>query len=97
MTTATLVAGALGAATAPAAAESPYGDIRATGTMVMEAPVRPVPGHQQAGTVSRGSTPGELADTGGESDTMLYAGLAISLFTLGVLAVAAARSRRDQR
>ncbi|MGW6139955.1 hypothetical protein [Streptomyces sp. NPDC055140] len=36
----------------------------------------------------------ELADTG-DSDMLLYSGLAAALFGLGVLAVAAARSRRD--
>lgn len=61
---------------------------------------RPAPHHQQAAPAghedaSHEGPAGELADTGGDSDTMLYAGLAISLFTLGVLAVAAARSRRD--
>ncbi|WP_237330220.1 hypothetical protein [Streptomyces sp. BA2] len=34
---------------------------------------------------------------GGESDTMLYAGLAIALCALGALAVAAARSRSGYR
>ncbi|MEU6766749.1 hypothetical protein ABZ916_30150 [Streptomyces sp. NPDC046853] len=38
---------------------------------------------------------GELAKAGSDSDTMLYAGLAISLCVLGALAVAAARSRRN--
>ncbi|WP_409058377.1 hypothetical protein [Streptomyces sp. SYP-A7185] len=56
---------------------------------------RPAPQDQQAAPVSRDGTPGQLADTGSDSDTMLYAGLAISLCALGVLAVAAARSRRD--
>ncbi|MFE0101764.1 hypothetical protein [Streptomyces sp. NPDC059009] len=38
---------------------------------------------------------GELAETGDDSSALLYAGLAASLCGLGVLALAAVRSRRD--
>ncbi|MFF1694838.1 hypothetical protein ACFVXC_14565 [Streptomyces sp. NPDC058257] len=58
---------------------------------------RPAPQHQQGDPArpAAASGPGQLADTGSGSGTMLYAGLAISLSVLGALAVAAARSRRD--
>ncbi|WP_367043235.1 hypothetical protein [Streptomyces sp. Je 1-332] len=54
---------------------------------------RPAPQRQEE-PVGMASGPRGLAETGDESDTMLYAGLAIALCTLGALAVAAARSRR---
>ncbi|GAA1939539.1 hypothetical protein GCM10009837_77150 [Streptomyces durmitorensis] len=56
---------------------------------------RPAPQEPQNGPVGRADAPPQLADTGSDSDTMLYAGLAIALCALGALAVAAARSRRD--
>lgn len=55
---------------------------------------RPAPQEPQSGPVDQADRPGQLADTGSDSDTMLYAGLAIALCALGALAVAAARSRR---
>ncbi|MEV0316944.1 hypothetical protein ACIBKX_32070 [Streptomyces sp. NPDC050658] len=41
------------------------------------------------------SASGELAETGGDSDTLLYAGIATALCALGVLAMTAARRKRD--
>ncbi|MFD3558831.1 hypothetical protein ACFWVU_04055 [Streptomyces sp. NPDC058686] len=59
---------------------------------------RPLPPQESHGP-QRPPQGTELADTGeadeGEPHTLLYAGLAASLCGLGVLAVAAARSRRD--
>ncbi|MFG2501699.1 hypothetical protein ACGFSB_26245 [Streptomyces sp. NPDC048441] len=55
---------------------------------------RPAP--QEPGKNARQGQPGSaLAETGSDSHTFLYAGLAVSLCVLGTLAVAAARSRRD--
>ncbi|MGW7270475.1 hypothetical protein ACWGH5_08155 [Streptomyces sp. NPDC054864] len=54
---------------------------------------RPAPQRQEE-PVGMASGPRGLAEAGDESDTMLYAGLAIALCALGALAVAAARSRR---
>lgn len=99
MATAALATGALGAAVAPAVADA---DTRprishtgTTGDTAQRAQARPAPRQQQGERVGRHGSPGELAKAGSGSDTMLYAGLAISLCVLGALAVAAARSRRD--
>ncbi|MFI8874279.1 LAETG motif-containing sortase-dependent surface protein [Streptomyces sp. NPDC055243] len=106
MATATLAAGALGAATAPAAAADVVARraTAANGEGSQDGDSRPrrvqartVPRQEQREPVGQQGTRGELADTGSDSDTMLYAGLAIALCTLGALAVAAARSRRDYR
>lgn len=101
LATVTLAAGALGAATAPAAAADAGTGTRVSHTDAIErrAGARPAPREQpreqQGGPVRREGATGQLAKSGSDSDTMLYAGLAISLCALGALAVAAARSRRD--
>ncbi|MGW6021614.1 hypothetical protein [Streptomyces sp. NPDC055099] len=86
MATATLAAGALGGATASAAAADAGAGPRISHTDAVT---------RQEEPVRREGARGELAKSGSDSDTMLYAGLAISLCALGALAVAAARSRRD--
>ncbi|MGW6058309.1 hypothetical protein [Streptomyces sp. NPDC055189] len=90
MATAGLMAAMLGAAAVPAVgaearheASPSYGNVRT----IDRAELGPADEQQ--------SVRGELAKSGSDSDTMLYAGLAISLCVLGALAVAAARSRRD--
>ncbi|MFH8490771.1 hypothetical protein [Streptomyces longisporoflavus] len=88
MATACLTAGMLGAAAIPPAAADARHDaalIAGSGTVA--------PDHNRPD--KRETEPGQLAKAGSDSDTMLYAGLAISLCVLGALAVAAARSRRD--
>ncbi|MGW0907060.1 hypothetical protein [Streptomyces sp. NPDC002853] len=92
MATATLAAGALGASAASAATASAAAPTIGHAEDISRwAQARPEPPEQQGAPVPRG----ELAKSGSDSDTMLYAGLAISLCALGALAVAAARSRRD--
>ncbi|WP_107410160.1 DUF11 domain-containing protein [Streptomyces luteocolor] len=54
---------------------------------------RPAPPQQQPGQPERPG--GELAETGSDSATMLYGGVAAALCGLGVLVLAAVRSRRD--
>ncbi|MEV2254823.1 hypothetical protein AB0I94_30340 [Streptomyces sp. NPDC050147] len=96
MVTAALAAGALGASAAPAAANADTRPgISHTGDTAQWAQERPAPRQQRGEAVDRQGSEGELAEAGSESDTMLYAGLAISLCVLGALAVAAVRSRRD--
>lgn len=96
LATATLTAGALGAATASAAATDAGTGPRISHTddIARRAQAHPAPREQQGEPVRREGATGELAKSGSDSDTMLYAGLAISLCVLGALAVAAARSRR---
>ncbi|MEV6754973.1 hypothetical protein [Streptomyces sp. NPDC051214] len=89
LATATLTAGALGASAAADAGTGPR--ISHTEDIARWTQAHPAPPEQQGAPVPRG----ELAKSGSDSDTMLYAGLAISLCALGALAVAAARSRRD--
>lgn len=98
LATATLAAGALGAATASAAtADAGTGPgIGHTDDIARRAQAQPAPREQPGEPVRREGAPGQLAKSGSDSDTMLYAGLAISLCTLGALTVAGARSRRDQ-
>lgn len=62
--------------------------IRAERTQARPAPQQPSEPRPQAGGG------GALAETGGNPDTLLYAGLATALCALGVLAVAVARKRR---
>lgn len=92
MGTAVLATGALCAATVPATA---HGQSEGTSghALVIQRTAAAVDA-DHGGPVSRKDAPGELADAGSDSDTMLYAGLAIALCALGALAVAAARSRR---
>ncbi|MGW7071451.1 hypothetical protein ACWGII_21055 [Streptomyces sp. NPDC054855] len=97
LATAALAAGALGAAIAPAAAADAGTGPRISHTddITRWAQERPAPRERGGEPVRREGATGQLAKSGSDSDTMLYAGLAISLCALGALAVAAARSRRD--
>ncbi|MFE6159864.1 hypothetical protein ACFQ7F_13240 [Streptomyces sp. NPDC056486] len=90
-----LTAGALSAAAAADVRHdvSLYGNSRTIGHSAGHSAGHSMLDHANEQQSSRG----ELVDTGGESRTMLYAGLAFSLCVLGVLAVAAARSRRTLR
>ncbi|WP_344520853.1 LAETG motif-containing sortase-dependent surface protein [Streptomyces rectiviolaceus] len=75
---------------------APGGDDPCTSAVLAQrVQARPAPQEPRSGPVGRADGPGQLAETGSNSDTMLYAGLAIALCALGALAVAAARSRRD--
>ncbi|MEV0528561.1 hypothetical protein AB0I66_34570 [Streptomyces sp. NPDC050439] len=98
LATATLSAGAVGAAGASGAVADLDTGPRIshhTDDIARWAQARPAPPERQGAPVRREGPRGELAKAGSDSDTMLYAGLAISLCALGALAVAAARSRRD--
>ncbi|MEV8317203.1 hypothetical protein AB0Q95_23850 [Streptomyces sp. NPDC059900] len=92
MATVGLMAGLLGAAAAPASA-APAAEVRHGASSY--ANTRTVDRIELTPADEQHSGRGQLADSGSNSDTMLYAGLAISLCVLGALAVAAARSRRN--